>query len=151
MNVLDRRVPLDLQINVVVDNLSVHKGEQGQRWLRGHPMFYVPFVSARSSWRSMLERWLGQLRRMRWPEIASTVSRSSWRPARNTRGSRTARPTRGCEPRPRRGSSTKREKSVNSSVGVARANSPQLNNIASVSNTPLGVHSGGVRLSGLDK
>ncbi len=61
MRVLDRRVPLDLRIHVVLDNLSVHKGEQVQRWLRRHPRFHFHFVPTSSSWMNMVEGWLGQL------------------------------------------------------------------------------------------
>ena len=61
MNVLDRRVPSELRIHVVLDNLSVHKGEKVQRWLRRHPRFVFHFVPTSSSWMNMVEGWLGHL------------------------------------------------------------------------------------------
>ena len=61
MNVVDRRVPSELHIHVVLDNLSVHKGEQVQRWLRRHPRFVFHFVPTSSSWMNMVEGWLGHL------------------------------------------------------------------------------------------
>jgi transposase len=61
MNVLDRRVPVELQIHVVLDNPSVHKGERVQRWLLRHPRFRFHFVPTGLSWMDMVEGWLGQL------------------------------------------------------------------------------------------
>ena len=59
MDVLDRRVPSDLHIHVVLHNLGSHKGEMVQRWLRRHPRFALHFVPTSSSWRNMVEGWLG--------------------------------------------------------------------------------------------
>ena len=61
MNVLDRRVPSELEVHVVLDNLSVHKGEKVQPWLRRHPRFHFHFVPTSSSWMNMVEGWLGKL------------------------------------------------------------------------------------------
>lgn len=61
MNTLDRRVPADLVVHVVLDNLSVHKGERVQRWLRRHPRIHFHFVPTSSSWMNMVEGWLRQL------------------------------------------------------------------------------------------
>lgn len=61
MNVLNRRVPTEVRVDVVLDNLSVHKGEQVKRWLRHHPRFHFHFVPTSSSWMNMVEGWLGHL------------------------------------------------------------------------------------------
>ena len=61
MNVLDRRVPSELRVHVVLENLSVHKGAQVQRWLRRHPRIVFHCVPTRSSWMNMVEGWLGHL------------------------------------------------------------------------------------------
>ncbi len=61
MNVLNRAVSSELQIHVVLDNLSVHKSEPVQKWLRRHPRFHFHFTPTGSSWANMVEGWLGQL------------------------------------------------------------------------------------------
>jgi hypothetical protein len=61
MNVLNRRVPTEVRVDVVLDNLSVHKGEQVKRWRRHHPRFHFHFVPTSSSWMNMVEGWLGHL------------------------------------------------------------------------------------------
>ncbi len=61
LNVLDQQVSPELQVQVVLDNLSVHKGEKVQRWLRRHPRFHFHFTPTSSSWANMVEGWLGQL------------------------------------------------------------------------------------------
>ncbi|MGI0130425.1 MAG: IS630 family transposase [Thermoplasmata archaeon] len=63
MDVLDRRVPFELQVHVALDNRSVHKGKRVQRWLRRHPRFIFRFVPTSSSWMHMVEGWLGHLQR----------------------------------------------------------------------------------------
>lgn len=61
LETLDGKVPSDLQVHVVLDNLSVHKAERVQRWLRRHPRFHFHFTPTSSSWANMVEGWLGQL------------------------------------------------------------------------------------------
>lgn len=61
LNILDRQVSPELQVHVVMDNLSVHKGEKVQRWLRRHARFHFHFTPTSSSWANMVEGWLGQL------------------------------------------------------------------------------------------
>ncbi len=49
MHVPDRRVPLELQIHVVLDNLSVHQEERVQRWLHRHSRFHFHYGSTSTS------------------------------------------------------------------------------------------------------
>ena len=62
MNVLDRRVPSELHVPGVLDNLNVHEVEPIQRWLRRQPRFVFRFVPTSSAWTNMVEGWLGHLR-----------------------------------------------------------------------------------------
>ncbi len=61
LNTLHQQVAEDLQVHVVLDNLSAHKTEHVQRWLRRHPRFHFHFTPTSSSWANMVEGWLGHL------------------------------------------------------------------------------------------
>lgn len=64
LNTLDRQVAPDLAVPVVLDNLSAHKTEHVQRWLRRHPRFQFHFTPTSSSWANMVEGWLGHLQKL---------------------------------------------------------------------------------------
>ncbi len=61
LRVLDRQVPTDLPVEVVLDNLSAHKTDEVERWLRRHRRFHFHFVPTGSSWVNMVEGWFSQL------------------------------------------------------------------------------------------
>lgn len=58
---VDTAVPADLQVHVVLDNVSTHKTPAVQRWLVGHPRFHFHFTPTYSSWLNLVERWFGEL------------------------------------------------------------------------------------------
>src|SRR5918995_3733915 len=58
---LDREVPADLDVHVVLDNASTHKTPAIKRWLAGHPRFVLHFTPTSSSWLNLVERWFGEL------------------------------------------------------------------------------------------
>lgn len=60
---LDGEVSPELQVHVVLDNLSAHKTDEVQRWLRRHPRFHFHFTPTGSSWVNMVEGWFSQLER----------------------------------------------------------------------------------------
>ena len=67
---IDRAVPADLAIHVVLDNLSAHHAEQVTRWLaaRGRAKRWtLHFTPTSSSWLNLVESWFAQLtnRRLR--------------------------------------------------------------------------------------
>jgi len=64
LNTLDRQVAPDLGVHVVLDNLSAHKTEHVQRWLRRHPRFQFHFTPTSSSWAHMVEGRLGHLQKL---------------------------------------------------------------------------------------
>ena len=63
LRLVDRTVPLHLQIHAVLDNLSAHKTPEVKRWLARHPRFHFHFVPTGSSWMNMVEGWLSQLQK----------------------------------------------------------------------------------------
>jgi len=63
LNLIDRNVPADLDVHVVVDNSSTHKTPAMQRWLVRHPRFTLHFTPTYSSWLNLVERWFAELTR----------------------------------------------------------------------------------------
>jgi transposase len=58
---LDREVPADLDVHLVLDNSSTHKTPEIKRWLLAHPRFKLHFTPTSSSWINLVERWFGEL------------------------------------------------------------------------------------------
>nr|WP_062339335.1 IS630 family transposase [Herbidospora sakaeratensis] len=58
---LDRQVPPDLEVHVVLDNASTHKTPAVKRWLAAHPRFVLHFTPTSASWLNLVERWFGEL------------------------------------------------------------------------------------------
>lgn len=66
---IDLHVPRDLEVHVVLDNLSAHMGPEVTRWL-DHPRrarWHLHFTPTSSSWLNLVERWFKELtdRRLR--------------------------------------------------------------------------------------
>ena len=61
LNLIDRNVPPDLDVHVIVDNSSTHKTPEIHRWLVRHPRFTLHFTPTYSSWINLVERWFGEL------------------------------------------------------------------------------------------
>jgi transposase len=61
LQLIDRSVPADLRVHVVLDNSSTHKTPQIQRWLVRHPRFTLHFTPTYSSWLNLVERWFAEL------------------------------------------------------------------------------------------
>jgi transposase len=58
---IDREVPADLDIHMILDNYSTHKTPQIQRWLTTHPRFHFHFTPTSASWINLVERWFAEL------------------------------------------------------------------------------------------
>ena len=58
---IDREVPAELGVHVVLDNSSTHKTPAIQRWLVAHPRFVLHFTPTSSSWLNLVERWFAEL------------------------------------------------------------------------------------------
>ena len=64
---IDRSVPADLDIHVVLDNLSAHTAPAVTDWL-AHPKrarWHLHFTPTASSWLNLVERWFAELTRRR--------------------------------------------------------------------------------------
>lgn len=58
---IDDSVEDELQVHVVLDNLSAHKAPAVHRWLLRHPRFHLHFTPTYSSWLNLVERFFGLL------------------------------------------------------------------------------------------
>jgi transposase len=61
LQTLDRDVPPQLEVHLVLDNASTHKTPAIQKWLAGHPRFVLHFTPTSSSWLNLVERWFAEL------------------------------------------------------------------------------------------
>jgi transposase len=74
---IDREVPKDLDVHIVLDNLSAHMGPEVTRWLdhRSRRRWYLHFTPTSSSWLNLVEGWFERLteRRLRRGTFSSVV------------------------------------------------------------------------------
>ncbi|HEY3841707.1 MAG TPA: IS630 family transposase [Acidimicrobiales bacterium] len=61
LNLINRSVPEDLDVHLIVDNVSTHKTPEIKRWLLRHPRFHLHFTPTYSSWINLIERWFAEL------------------------------------------------------------------------------------------
>ena len=61
LQTLDREVPRNLDVHLILDNASTHKTPAIQRWLAAHPRFVLHFTPTSSSWLNLVERWFAEL------------------------------------------------------------------------------------------
>src|SRR3954447_709310 len=61
LNLIDRSVPTEFDVHVIVDNNATHKTPAIQRWLVRHPRFTLHFTPTYSSWLNLVERWFAEL------------------------------------------------------------------------------------------
>ena len=62
LNLIDRSVPVELDVHVIVDNSCTHKTPAIRRWLLRHPRFSLLFTPTYSSWLNLVERWFAIVR-----------------------------------------------------------------------------------------
>jgi transposase len=74
LNLINRNVPDDLDVHVVVDNSSTHQTPEIHRWLLRHPRFMLHFTPTYSSWMNLVERWFAELTN-KWLRQSPTGSR----------------------------------------------------------------------------
>ncbi len=61
LQTIDASVPEDLELHLVLDNLSTHKTPVIKRWLLKHPRFHLHFTPTSTSWINLVERWFALL------------------------------------------------------------------------------------------
>jgi transposase len=61
LNKINREVPAELDVHVIVDNLSTHKTPAVHKWLLRHRRFHFHFTPTYGSWMNLVERWFSAL------------------------------------------------------------------------------------------
>ncbi len=61
LNKIDREVPAELDVHVILDNLSTHKTPAVKQWLLRHKRFHFHFTPTYGSWMNLVERWFSAL------------------------------------------------------------------------------------------
>lgn len=58
---IDRAVPTDLDVHLILDNYGTHKTPSIHRWLLRHPRFHLHFTPVGASWLNLVECWFSTL------------------------------------------------------------------------------------------
>lgn len=61
LKLIDKAVPKELDLHLVLDNYATHKTPQVKEWLLKHPRFHLHFTPTSSSWLNLVERWFAEL------------------------------------------------------------------------------------------
>jgi transposase len=58
---IQREVPKDLDVHMIVDNYGTHKHAKVKAWLARHARFHLHYTPTYSSWLNQVERWFGMI------------------------------------------------------------------------------------------
>src|SRR6202140_4489527 len=58
---IDKNVPEELGVHVIVDNYSTHKHPRVKRWLAARPRFHAHFTPTYASWLNQVEIWFNRI------------------------------------------------------------------------------------------
>jgi transposase len=58
---IEREVPAELAIHLVLDNYGTHKTPQVAAWLKKHPRYHLHFTPTSASWLNQVERWFAKI------------------------------------------------------------------------------------------
>jgi transposase len=58
---IDKNVPAELEVHLILDNYATHKTSAVKRWLTAHPRFHLHFTPTGASWINLVERWFAEL------------------------------------------------------------------------------------------
>lgn len=61
LNKINREVPAELDVHVVLDDLSTHKTRAVHKWRLRHKRFHFHFTPTYGSWINLVERWFSAL------------------------------------------------------------------------------------------
>lgn len=56
---LDRNIPEELDVHLIIDNYATHKHIKVRGWLAARPRYHIHFTPTYSSWLNQVERWFG--------------------------------------------------------------------------------------------
>lgn len=61
LDTLERNVPAELNVHLILDNYGTHKTQLIRRWLAKRPRFHLHFTPTSASWLNLVERWFATL------------------------------------------------------------------------------------------
>jgi transposase len=61
LDLIDKNVPSEMDIHLVLDNYGTHKTALIHKWLMKRPRFHLHFTPTSASWINLVERWFGEL------------------------------------------------------------------------------------------
>lgn len=62
---IERTVPAELEVHLVLDNYAPHKTPKVAQWFRKHPRYHLHFTPTSGSWLNQVERWFGKITEQR--------------------------------------------------------------------------------------
>ena len=80
LRTIDRAVPADLEIHVVLDNYATHKHAKVKAWLAARPRWHLHFIPTYSSWLNLVERFFAHIsdkaiRRGSFPSVRDLIAK----------------------------------------------------------------------------
>jgi putative transposase len=61
LRAIDKAVPADLDIHVILDNYATHKHPKVKAWLAARPRWHLHFIPTYSSWLNLVERFFAHI------------------------------------------------------------------------------------------
>jgi transposase len=61
LKLIDKEIPSELNLHLIVDNYATHKHPKVMNWLKRHPRFHIHFTPTSSSWLNLVERWFREI------------------------------------------------------------------------------------------
>ena len=61
LDTIERNVPAELDVHLILDNYGTHKTQGIRRWLAKRPRFHLHFTPTSASWLNLVERWFAEL------------------------------------------------------------------------------------------
>jgi transposase len=58
---VDREVPAEMEIHLVLDNYSTHKTPKVAAWFKKRPRYHLHFTPTSASWLNQVERWFARI------------------------------------------------------------------------------------------
>jgi transposase len=60
LETIDRTVPPDVDVHLILDNYGTHKTPQIRRWFARRPRYHLHFTPTSASWLNLVERWFAE-------------------------------------------------------------------------------------------
>jgi transposase len=61
LDTIEKNVPIELEVHLILDNYGTHKTELIRNWLAKRPRFHLHFTPTSASWLNLVERWFAAL------------------------------------------------------------------------------------------